>query len=110
MPEKESIRSPRSRNATTPEGYPAFPPGGSYPSGDYSYTVEVCMQMQRTLGQVEQSVKILIDDFREERKKINRLSHIIYAGGVVGTIALAILIFLANKLADVFIASLKHTP
>ena len=80
------------------------------PSGDYSYTLEVCMQMQKTLGQVEQAVKTLAEDFREERKKVNRLSHIIYAAGVVGTIGLAILIFLANKLADVFIAGLKHSP
>jgi hypothetical protein len=68
------------------------------------------MQMQKTLGQVEQAVKTLTEDFREERKKVNRLSHIIYAAGVVGGIGLAILIFLANKLADVFIASLKHSP
>jgi hypothetical protein len=101
-------RGPRGANLTTPEAFPTTAP--QLPSGDYTYTVEICMQMQRTLGQVEQSVKILSDDFREERKKISRLSHIIYAAGVVGTIGLAILIFLANKLADVFIATLKHAP
>jgi len=90
---------------TTPEGFPTTSP--HLPSADYSYTLEICMQMQKTLGQVEQAVKTLTDDFREERKKVNRLSHIIYAAGVVGTIAVAILIFLANKLADAFIASLK---
>jgi hypothetical protein len=101
-------RGQKSTNLTTPEGFPTTAP--QFPSGDYSYTLEVCMQMQKTLGQVEQAVKTLTDDFREERKKVNRLSHIIYAAGVVGTISVAILIFLANKLADVFIASLKHTP
>jgi hypothetical protein len=107
MPEP---KAPRHGGAlTTPEGFPVNTPQ-QLPSGDYSYTLEVCMQMQKTLGQVEQAVKTLTEDFREERKKVNRLSHIIYAAGVVGGIGLAILIFLANKLADVFIASLKHSP
>ena len=101
-------RPPKSANLTTPEAFPTTAP--QVPSGDYSYTLEVCMQMQRTLGQVEQAIKTLSDDFKEERKKLNRLSHIIYAAGVVGTIGLAILVYSANKLADVFIASLKRFP
>ena len=98
--EKGDITPPRMPDTTPP----------SYPSSDYSYILEIVMGMQRTLGQVEQAVKTLTEDSRENRKKIDRLSHIIYAAGVVGTIGVAILIFLANKLADVFIASLKHTP
>jgi hypothetical protein len=77
------------------------------PSGDYTYTVEIVMGMQRTLGKIEQAVDTLTTDARETSKKVNRLSHIIYAAGVVGAIALAIFIFMANKLADALIATLK---
>jgi hypothetical protein len=110
MSERELGRQTKSHSTTTPEGYTTVPPNVAYPSGDYSYILEIVMGMQKTLGQVEQAVKTMTDDFREERKKISRLRHIIYAAGVVGTIGLAILVFLANKFADVFIASLKHTP
>jgi hypothetical protein len=65
------------------------------------------MGMQRTLGKIEQAVDTLTTDARENSKKVSRLSHIIYAAGVVGTIALAIFIFMANKLADALIAVMK---
>ncbi len=61
--------------------------------------------MQRTLGKVEQAVDTLTTESRETCKKVSRLSHIIYAAGVVGTIAVAMLIFMANKLADAIIAA-----
>jgi hypothetical protein len=38
---------------------------------------------------------------------VSRLSHIIYAAGVVVLIAVAIFSFTANKLADALIAALK---
>ena len=90
-PPKEAPSTAPSHFAETP------PPSAAFPSGDYSYTLEVCMQMQKTLGQVEQAVKTLSEDFREQRSKVDKLSHVMYATGVVGTIGLAILIFLANK-------------
>jgi hypothetical protein len=108
MPEKEPGRSSKPRSATTPEAYPTVPPSVPYPSGDYSYTIEVVMGMQKTIGQLEQAVKTLTEEFRDVRKKLGRISHIIYAAGVVGTIGLAVFIFVANKMADAFIASLKH--
>ncbi len=100
-------RMPRDREATTPGRLPDTTPP-VYPSGDYSYILEVVMAMQKSMGGVEQAVKTLGDDAKEAKKKLDRISHIIYAAGVVGTIGIAIFVFLANKLTDAFIASLKH--
>jgi len=46
----ESGKGPRgkSTNLTTPEAFPTTAP--QLPSGDYSYTLEVVMAMQATLG------------------------------------------------------------
>jgi adenylylsulfate kinase-like enzyme len=65
------------------------------------------MGMQRTLGKIEQAVDTLTTDSRENIRKVSRLSHIIYAAGVVVLIAVAIFSFTANKLADALIAALK---
>jgi hypothetical protein len=103
----ESGRTSRSSKsgATTPEAYPTTAP--QLPSGDYSYILEIVMGMQRTLGKIEQAVDTLTTDSRENIRKVSRLSHIIYAAGVVVLIAVAIFSFTANKLADALIAALK---
>ena len=101
-------RGQKRADLTTPDAY--TPTAPQCPSGDYSYTLEVVMGMQKTLGQLEQAVKTLTEEIRDVRKKLDRISHIVHAAGVVGTIGMAILVFLANKIADAFIAGLRHQP
>ena len=65
------------------------------------------MGMQKTLGELTQAVKTLTTESSQARKKLDRLSHIVYSAGVVGTILVVIIGFLANKIADAVIATIK---
>jgi hypothetical protein len=68
---------------------------------DHSFPLQAVLELQRTVGQLTQSVITLTEDSREVRKKLDRLSHIIYAAGVVGTVFVGIAIWLLDKLASV---------
>jgi hypothetical protein len=90
---------------TVPTRFPDTTP--PLPSGDYSYTVELVGTIQNQLGRLTQAVETLTKELTEVRKKVDRLSHIVYAAGVVGTIIVVIVGFAANKIADAVIASIK---
>jgi hypothetical protein len=55
---------------TTPE---AFPTQSPLPSGDYSYTVEIVMKMQQTMGTLTEAVNSLKEDSREYRTELKTL-------------------------------------
>jgi len=86
-----------------------FPESTPPPSGDYSYTVELVGSIQNQLGRLTQAIETLTKESSEMRKKLDRLSHIVYAAGVVGTILIIILGFAANKIADAVIATMKSS-
>jgi hypothetical protein len=65
------------------------------------------MEVQRSVGALNQAVTTLGEDSKDHGKKLNRISHIMYSVGVVGTILLAVLVFFANKIADAVVAGLK---
>ncbi len=90
---------------TVPTKFPDTTP--VFPSGDYSYTVELVGSIQRQLGMLTQAVATLTTESTELRKKVERLSQLAFAASVVGTILLVILGFAANKIADAVIATMK---
>ena len=90
-----------------PDKFPEVPPAQSHPSGDYSYTVELVGTIQNQLGRLTQAIETLTRDSTDVRRKVDRLSHIVYAAGVVGAILALILGFVANKIADAVIATIK---
>jgi len=61
---------PRSSKTTTPEDSPTQP---SLPSGDYSYTLEIVMNMQRSLGSLLEAVNSLKEDSKEYRAELKTL-------------------------------------
>jgi len=48
------------------------------------------MEMQGTLGKLNHAVDMLTEQSKEQGKKLDRMSHIIYAAGVVVAIAICI--------------------
>jgi len=64
-------QSGRSNSPTTPENFPTQAP---LPSGDYSYTVEIVMQMQMTMGRLLEAVEGLKGDSKEHGKELSALS------------------------------------
>ena len=68
----------RAKEGTTPARIAETTPQ-VYPSGEYTYILEIVMGMQRTLGRIEHAVDTLTTDARDNSKKVSRLSHIICA-------------------------------
>ena len=104
---KHSPRDSENVPPTSPSRYAETPPPPSYSSGDYSYTVELVAAIQNQLGKLTQAVETLTKESTEARKKVDKLSHIVYAAGVVATIFTALAGFVASKIADAVIATLK---
>jgi hypothetical protein len=106
MAEKEPGRAQRSSRApTTPTDYPVTP--SSISGLDHSFVSQAIMEVQRSVGQLTQATTTLAEDSKDHRKQLGRISHIMYAIGVVGAILLGILVFLANKIADPVVAGIK---
>ncbi len=60
--------------------------------------------MQKNIGQMGQAILTLTEDSRENRKKLDRISQIIYAAGAVGTVIGGVAIWLLDKLSGVAVA------
>lgn len=82
---------------TTPPRYPDTPPP-ILPSGDYSYTVEIVMKMQHSMGELTEAVKGLKERQAEQAKKLDRISHQMYAAIVVLTLVGGIFWYFANSI------------
>ena|SRR5487761_1225478 len=82
MPES---RPPRPRiPPTTPENYPTIPSGTPYPSGDYSYTVELVGAIQHQLGKLTEAVTSLKDQSKETSKKLDEVRMDVHAAKAAG--------------------------
>lgn len=90
MSEKGSGKPRQPRAPATPEDYPVSS-SSAYPSGDYSYTVEVVMRMQATLGQLTEAVKTLQDQTKslqeqskDHSRELKEISKDLHAAKVTG--------------------------
>ncbi len=78
MPESpKPARAPR--KPTTPEEFPTTSP---FPSGDYSYTLEIVMAMQLSMGKLVEAVDGLKADAREQRDKLGEVAKDVHAAKV----------------------------
>jgi hypothetical protein len=62
----------------------------SYPGSDHSFTLQIVFELQKNVGQLTQAVSTLADQSKDNGKKLNQMSHIIYAAGVVLALILAV--------------------
>lgn len=76
---------------------------------DYSFTLQAIMELQKTMGGLSEAVNGLKDRTEKQGEKLDKISHRIYAAGVVITVAVPILAFLANWLAPIILAALRGT-
>lgn len=94
-----------------PSGLPEGAPRGNYPSHDW--LIQLMMEVQNTLGKVEQAVNDLSTRFEKQEKKLDSVSHKVYAAQVIGAIILALssigLIFL-SKIWDAIVSLLQLKP
>jgi hypothetical protein len=83
---------------TTPRIPETVPP--PMPSGDYSYTLEIVMHMQNSLGKLTEAVDGLKKRQSEQAAKLDKMSHQMYAAIVVLVLFGAILTFFAKSIND----------
>ena len=80
----------QSSSDIAPSQFPTTTPP-TYPSSDYSFTLQTVMEMQKTLGQLTQAVTTLTDESRKRGETLDKISHKVYAAQVVITIAAVVL-------------------
>jgi hypothetical protein len=73
------MMTPRDREKDAPPGRLAetTPP----PSGDYSYTVEIVMRMQDTMGQLKEAVTSLKEQSKHHDEKLEQIGKDVHAVG-----------------------------
>jgi hypothetical protein len=91
-PTKES--SPGSLPESTPPRYPMT---------DYSFTLQVVMELQKSVGALTEAVNTLKVQGEKHATKLDSISHRIYAFGAI----IAIVAFVANIFAPSLLAGLK---
>ena len=61
-----------------------------YPGSDYNFTLQCVFEMKGTLGELKTAIEHLTEQSRESGKKLNHISHVVYAVGAVVTVLGAI--------------------
>jgi hypothetical protein len=93
---------------TTPKRFPEVTPTAYTEAVGATYLVESMMQMQQSLGELKATVGHLKSASDKQSTKLDRISHIIFAAGVVLAIILGIGGFLLNKIWDGVFAILTN--
>jgi hypothetical protein len=113
---REPQKQPNSDAATTPSDFPAQPSQHAFPSGDYSYTVELVGAIQNQLGKLTEAVETLKTTTAAHGEKLSDIGRDIHTAKItlriVGGILAALLAFgcwIGNKAVDAFIHS-RETP
>ena len=95
----------REKAESPPDEFPETPPPQLT---DWSWTLQMLVELQRTVGELSQSVETLTRQSREHDKKLDRISHRIYAAVAVLTILGATLLWLLNAVSDEIVAVVKE--
>lgn len=91
---------PGGTSETTPKDFPEVKPPAYAEGVAGAYLVESMMQMQKTLGELSASVEHLKSEADKQGAKLDRISHIMFASGVVLAILIAVGGFFLNKIWD----------
>jgi len=95
---------------SVPKEFPEVLPS-SYPGAvGGAYLIESVMQMQKSIGELSSHISHLTAASEKHGEKIDRISHRMYAAGIVLTIVLGIGGFLLNKIWDGVFKLLQVTP
>lgn len=94
------------KQTTTPEDFPIQSPP---PSGDYSYTLEIVMQMQVTMGKLLEAVETLKSDSKEHRTEPKEIGKEIHGAKVALRWGIGICVGLAGAIGWIAKAYLDYT-
>ena len=90
-----------------PPGYvPEGPPPPYLHPDQHSFMLQTIGEMRESVGGLKQAVDTLTEQSREQAKKLDTVSHRMYAAGVVIAILLAVLGWIMNNLGSVVLRAL----
>lgn len=95
----------RSEVKDPPREFPQTPP--PQPT-DWSWSLQMLMELQKTVGKLSQSVEMLTRQNKEHEKKLDKISHGIYAAVVVLSVVGAVLLWLLNAVSDEIVTVVKE--
>jgi hypothetical protein len=102
---KTSSGSPE--RETNPREFPAVQPTAYSQAVDANFMAESVMRMSESVGELKATVGHLKTASDRQSTKLDRISHIVFAAGVVLTIVIGIAGFLLNKIWDGLVMLLK---
>jgi hypothetical protein len=91
MPKKEE------RPASVPTSFPDITP--PFPSGDYSYVLEIVMRMQETMGGLKEAVAALKDQSKSQGEKIDAIGKDVHAAKVVISVVGGLIVLIGGIVA-----------
>ena len=99
QPEEQKSVSPQRFADTAPQ---------VFPGSDYSFTLQAVMELQSKVGQLTEAVSNLSKKVEKHDEKLDHATKVIYAAGVVLTIAIVVGGWVVNRVADVAIEMFRH--
>ncbi len=96
----------RGRETTPPRMADITPP--VYPSGDYSYVLEIVMGMQNTMGKLSEAVDSLKAQSKDQGDKLDRIGNDVHAAKVVMSVVGGIIVLSAGFLGWVIHELLQY--
>jgi hypothetical protein len=86
-------REERGRESTPPKMAEVTPP---YPSGDYSYVLEIVMKMQDTVSQLKEAVASLKEQSKNHGDKLDQIGKDVHAAKVVISVVGGLIVLAAG--------------
>jgi hypothetical protein len=105
-------KSPKTESGreAPPTKFPEVPPTTYAESVGSAWLMEAVMQMEQSIGELKATVAHLNTSSEKHSTKLDRISHVIFAAGVVLAIILAIGGFFLNKIWDGVFTLLTKAP
>lgn len=93
---------------TTPNRLPDTPPPSSFPSGDYSYVLEIVMKMQDTVSQLKEAVTSLKEQSKTHGEKLDQIGKDVHAAKVTMGVVGGLIIIIGGVIAWIINTSLQY--
>lgn len=100
MPSRDNPKE--SGRETTPQRFPETTPQ-VYPGSDYSFTLQAVLELQKSVGQLQEAVGTLKEQAKQHGDKLEKIAQRIYAATAVLIVLGTIIGFLLNKGVDLLI-------
>ncbi|MBZ5605776.1 MAG: hypothetical protein LAO79_26035 [Acidobacteriia bacterium] len=89
---------PSKRASVTPEEYSVASPA-SLPSGDFSYTLEIVMRMQESMGRLTEAVASLKDQSKSHGEKLEAIGKDVHAFKVTVSVVGGLIVIIGGIIA-----------